>query len=161
MQKPISLLQMCGFLGAVNHCWRMRPQRVAPLSSESWKKTFCWTPEVDLAFKCMKEVMAQDCLLAYPNHNKPFDIYIDPSSYQMGAYIVQDVKPVAFWSCKLNDAQLKYTVGNKELLSIVMILTEFHTMVLEAILHIYTNHLNITTKNTTPDHIIQWLNNIE
>ncbi len=46
----------------------------------------------------------------------------------MGAYIVQDDKPVAFWSCKLNDAQLKYTVGDKELLSIVIVLTEFCTM---------------------------------
>ncbi len=38
-----------------------------------------------------------------------------------------------------------------------MVLTEFHTMILGAVLHIYTDHLNITTNNTTPDHIIQWL----
>ncbi len=43
---------------------------------------------MDLAFKQMKSFMAQDCLLAYPNHNKPFHIYTDPSSYQMQAYIV-------------------------------------------------------------------------
>ncbi len=30
-------------------------------------------------------------------------------------------------------------------------------MILGAVLHIYTDHLNITTNNTTPDHIIQWL----
>ncbi len=68
---------------------------------------------MDLAFKCMKTLMARDCLLAYPNHNEPFHIYTDASSYQMGAYIVQDAKPVAFWSSKLNDTQLKYTVGEK------------------------------------------------
>ncbi len=64
----------------------------------------------------------------------------------MGAYIVQDNKPVAFWSHKLNDVQLKYTVGDKELLSIVLVLTKFH--------------LNITTNNI-PDQVIQWLNYIE
>ncbi len=79
----------------------------------------------------------------------------------MGAYTVQDDKPVAFWSHKLNDAQLKYSFGDKELLSIVMVLTEFHTMILRAILHIHTNHLNITTNNTTPDRVICWLNYVE
>ncbi len=44
----------------------------------------------------MKALMVQDCLLAYPNHNKPFHIYTDASSYQMGGYIVQNDKPFAF-----------------------------------------------------------------
>ncbi len=113
---------------------------------------------MDLAFKRMKALMARDCLLTYPNHNKPFHIYTNASSYQMGAYIVQDDKPVAYWSCKLNDAQQKYTVSDKELLSIVMVLTQFCIMLLGAVLHIYTDHPNITTNNTTPDCIICWLN---
>ncbi len=53
---------------------------LAPLSSESGKKTFQWTPQIDFAFKCMKALMAQYCLLAYPNHNKPFHIYTDASA---------------------------------------------------------------------------------
>ncbi len=63
---------------------------------------------------------------------------------------------MAFWSYDLNDAQLKYTVGDKELLSIVVVLTEFST----AEMHIHTDHLNITTNNTTPDCIMCWLNYI-
>ncbi len=117
-------------------------------------------PEMDLAFKQMKAIMAWDCLIAYPNYNKPFHIYTDTSSYQMGVYIVQDDKPVAIWSCKINDAQLKCTVGEKELLSIVMVLTEFCKMFLGAMLHIHTNYLNITTNNSTPDCVIWWLNYI-
>ncbi len=121
---------------------------------------------MDLALKGTKALMAHDCLLtypnlAYPNHNKLFHIYSDVSSYQMGAYIVQDDKPVAFWAHKLNDVQLKYTVGDEELLSIVMVLTKFCTMLLGAILHIHTDHHNITTNNTTPDHIICWLNHFK
>ncbi len=115
---------MSGFLDAVKHYQCMWPQCAhifAPLSSELGKKTFHWTHKMDLAFKYMKALMAKDCLLAYPNHNKPFHIYNEASSYQTGANIVQDNKPVS-WSCKLNDAQLKYTVGDKELLSIVMVL---------------------------------------
>ncbi len=153
---------MHGFFGPVNHYWRMWPQCahiLATLSSESGKKTFCWTPEMDLAFKHMKVLMAR--LLTYPNHNKPFHISTNASSYQMGAFIVQDDKPVAFWLYKLNDAHLKCTVGNKELLFIVMILSKFCTMLLIAVLCIHTDHLNITTNNTTHDHVICWLNYIK
>ncbi len=78
----------------------------------------------------------------------------------MGACIVQDKKPVVFWSCKLNDAQLKYTVGDKELLSIAIVL-KFCIMLLVAKLHILTDHLNITTNNNTPDSVICWLNHVE
>ncbi len=116
---------------------------------------------MDLAFKSMEALMVCNCLLVYPNHNKPFYIYTDTSSYQMGAYIVQDDKPVAFWLRKLNNTLLKYTVGDKELLSIVMVLTQFCIMLLGAVLHIHTDHLSITTNNTTPDCIICWLNYVE
>ncbi len=43
MQKPKNLLQMHGFLGAVNHyqcMWQQRTHILAPLSSESVKKHF-------------------------------------------------------------------------------------------------------------------------
>ncbi len=116
---------------------------------------------MDLVFECMKALMVCDCHLAYPNHNKPLHIYTDDSSYQMGAYIVQDDKPANFWSCKLNGTQLKYTFGDKELLSIVIVLTEFCTMLLGVVLHIHTEHLNITTNNTTPEHVIHWPNYIK
>ncbi len=94
------------FLGAVNHyqcMWAQQVHIIAP-----GKKTFCWTDKMDLAFKCMKALMAQDSLLVYHYHNKPFHIYTDTSSYLMGACIVQDNNTVAFWFCKLNDIQLKY-----------------------------------------------------
>ncbi len=131
--------------------WPQHAHILVPISSNSGKKTFCWTPEMYLVFKCMKAVMAQDCLLGYPNHNKPFHIYTDASNYQTGAYEVQDNKAVAFWSHKLNDAQLKYTVGNKELHSIVIVLTEFHMMLLGAMIHIHTN------LSTLPSIILHFL----
>ncbi len=116
---------------------------------------------MDCAFRYMKAPVEQDCLLVYPSHNKPFHIYIIASSYQIGAYIIQDNKPVFFWLCELSDDQMKYTVGDKEVLSIVMILTDSCTMLLGAVLHIHTDHLNITTNNTTTDHTICKLNYVE
>ncbi len=39
-----------------------------------------------------------------------------------------------------------------------MVLTECHTILLGAMFHIHTDHLNITTNNSTPDCVIHWIN---
>ena len=55
----------------------------------------------------------------FPDFEKPFHLYIDTSDIQSGATLVQDGKPLGFYTRKLNNAHLSYTVGKKQLPEIV------------------------------------------
>jgi hypothetical protein len=100
------------------------------LTSQTGKKTLTWTAACQSSFEQVKALLAQEAFLQFPDHNKPFHIYTDASDFQLGSVILQDGKPIAFFSRKLNAAQRNYTTGEKEILSIVETLKEYRTMLL-------------------------------
>ncbi len=50
-------------------------------------------------------MFAGEILMAYPHHNIPFHMYIYASEYQVGAIVIQEKRPNAYWSLKFSNAQ--------------------------------------------------------
>jgi hypothetical protein len=108
------------------------------------KKPWHWDSIHQTAFDNVKKTIAKEVVLAYPDFTKPFDIYTDASTKQLGTVITQDNRPIAFFSRKLSGAQSKYTVTELELLAIMKTLQDFKGMLWGQRLNIYINHKNLT-----------------
>jgi RNase H-like domain found in reverse transcriptase len=113
---------------------------------------FVWEDKHQQTFEQIKALIATDALLAYPNHNKLFDIETDASNYQLSAVINEDNCPMSYYTRKQISAQKNYTTIEKELLSIVETLKEFRSMLLGAPITIYTDHKNLTHKLSSSVH---------
>ena len=68
-------------------------------------------------YKQGKEMITTEVKLAFPDLSKPFNLYTDTSDIQLRATLDQVGKPLGFYTRKLNDSQVNYTVGEKESLT--------------------------------------------
>jgi hypothetical protein len=89
------------------------------------KKPWRWDFIHQQAFDNVKSTIAKEVVLAYPDFTKPFEIFTDASTMQLGAVITQEIRPGAFFSRKLSKAQTKHNVTKIKLLAIVETLKKF------------------------------------
>ena len=137
--------------------WQHRSGILTPLSSMTSKQAkWNWDDKCQQAFDTIKKLVARKTLLSYPNFNEPFDIHTDASKLQLGAVISQEGKPIAFYSRKLNPAQVNYTTTERELLSIVETLKEFRNILLGQRIKVYTDHKNLTYKTFNTERVMRW-----
>jgi hypothetical protein len=57
------------------------------------------------AFDKVKSTITKEVALAYPDFTKPFEIYTDASTIQLGAVITQENRPIELFSRKLSKTE--------------------------------------------------------
>ena len=129
---PRTTTDLRSFLGLANYYRRFvknYSKIAAPLTAllsagtpKVWLPT-TWTDDHTAAFQALKDALVSAPVLQAPDFSKPFTVKTDASDYAIGAVLSQgggrDDRPVAFDSKKLSPAETRYTVHEKELLSVV------------------------------------------
>ena len=115
-----------------------------------------WGSEQDAAFLKIKQLIARQVLLHFPDFSCLFDVYTDASDYQLGGVITQDNFPVAFYSRKLNSAQRNYTTMEKELLSIVETAIHHGGILLGFEVRFHSDHKNLSFNNFQSERVHRW-----
>ena len=130
---------------------------LAPLTNiTSTKVKFKWTKIEQYAFDEINRIVDRNNLINYPDFNEEYKIHIDASKFQLRAVISQKDKPIDFYVRKLNDAPERYTVKERELISIVETQKEFKTILLGQILRIFIDNKNLTYGNFITDRVLIW-----
>jgi hypothetical protein len=74
---------------------------------------------------------------------------------------MQEDKPVAYYSKKLNSAQMNYTTKDKELLCVIATLRKFHSILLDAELHVHTDHKHILSIGDSSQQCLCWISIVD
>ena len=116
-----------------------------PLTTLLFKdKDFIIDKVGERAFDMLKHALIEAPILQSPNWDLPFEIMYNASNYAVRAVLGQRIekKPTTIWyaSKTLSEAQMNYTMMEKELLAVVYDLEKFRPYILGSKIIIYTDH---------------------
>jgi hypothetical protein len=140
---PTTATHVRQFLGLANYFRKFvkgYSAIAAPLTHLTGKNPWTWGAREQDAFDCLKHALINAPTLVLPNPHKPYRVVTDASDIGVGAVLLQDDKPVAYFSKKLNSAESRYTTTEKELLGVLYALKEWRCYLLGTSFVVVTDH---------------------
>jgi len=151
---PKNVKEVQRFLGLCNYYRRFVRNFAAiakPLHALTKKgRKFVWSKDCDTSFSILKKRLTSSPLLMHPDLTKPFIVECDASNFAIGAVLSQydndnKLHPIAYFSRSLNNAEINYSITDKELLSIKEAFSSWRHLLLGAKfkIKVFTDHRNL------------------
>jgi hypothetical protein len=129
---PVTLTQLRSFLGLVGFYRRFVRDFstiVAPLNDLTKKGVpFYWSVAQEHSFNTLIDKLTHAPLLQLPDFCKTFELECDASGIGIGGVLLQEGKPIAYFSEKLSGPSLNYSTYDKELYALVRVLETLATL---------------------------------
>ncbi|UYV76054.1 hypothetical protein LAZ67_13002338 [Cordylochernes scorpioides] len=153
--QPNSTRQLQRFIGLVNFYHRFIKNSshiLAPLYSllktKSPNASLNWTSDTLEAFQNIKNALAENTLLNYPQPNSTLSVLVDASNVAVGGVLQQlnDTawEPISFFSKKLSPAETKYSAFDRELLAAFLSVKHFSYFLDGKTFMLFTDHKPLT-----------------
>lgn len=119
---PKNVSKLRGFLGLTGYYRRFVKGYgtiCRPLHDLLKKNSYQWGVEQQKAFDNLKEVMTSCPVLALPNFNQPFVLETDACGIGIGAVLMQEGRPIAYFSKSLGKKAASSSTYEKEAIAIL------------------------------------------
>ncbi|GJX35790.1 reverse transcriptase domain-containing protein [Tanacetum coccineum] len=120
--------------------------------------------ECQKGFESLKEKLTCAPMIVSPNWNLPFELMCDASDFAVGVVLCQkdgkNFHPIYFASKTLNSAQQKYTVTDKELMTVVFAFDKFRSYLILSKTIVHTDHSalrHLFKKQDAKPRLIRWI----
>ncbi|XP_026399137.1 uncharacterized protein LOC113294990 [Papaver somniferum] len=143
---PTTLRDLRGFLvlqGITGNFLRIIVSFCKPLTELLKKNQFQWSESAESAFQRLREAVATTPVLDLPDFSKPFEVATDACDVGVGAALMQDKRPIAFFSKGMGSRFLAMSTYEKEMMAIVLAVSRWRTYLLGNKFTIYTDHQSI------------------
>jgi len=149
---PTNVKEVKAWLGIGNYYRRFIPhfaELAIPLTNLLKKNAkFVWTAQCQQALEKLKEAFVKAPILQFFDPSLPPHLFVDASDQAIGASLVQQSAnghffPVAFYSKRLNAAQMNYSVRERECLAIVSALLHFQYFLYGRKITVHTDHQSL------------------
>ena len=151
MPVPTNKKQVQSFIGMINYLLKISvrlSEILEPIRELAKDKIpFKWGLEQQSAFTQMKQEIVSTPILAYYNPKKQTVLQTDASIKGLGAYLLQEEKPVYFASKALTDAQQGYVAIELESLAVAWAMEKFNHLP-------YTSHFIFKTNQKPLEAIL-------
>ena len=122
--QPKSVKELRGFLGLTGYYCQFivgYRQKARPLTELLKKGGYNWGQEASDAFEGLKQAMMEAPILALPDFEQEFMVESDASKHGVGAVLIQQGQPIAFFSTTFKGKNVFLLAYEKELLALALV----------------------------------------